>query len=137
MFTSVSGLLPEDDSPNSHGARQYDFGIMANWLWTMLNGYGGALAAAQSSALREIVSECRPSHPIPQTPEGSEVEMDRKSETDTQAEAKKRAEARRTLLVAVILGGIIVALIAGMMAIDIYAERLEASTSKVHDAADP
>ena len=63
--------------------------------------------------------------------------MEERSEANSESEAKKRAEAKTALLLAVIFGGLIAVLIAGMMAIDIYAEQLQGSTSQIKDAPDP
>jgi len=62
--------------------------------------------------------------------------MDKKSETTSEADARERAEAKTARLLALIFGGLIVALIAGMAAIDIYSERLQGGPSSIHDAAE-
>lgn len=62
--------------------------------------------------------------------------MDNKSETSTENEVNKKAEAKATLLVRVIFTGLVLALIAVMAAIAIYGEKLNEGTSPPADAAD-
>ena len=54
--------------------------------------------------------------------------MDKDPETNADEAAKKKAEARSALLVGLIFGGLIVVLIAGMLAFSIYTERREGGT---------
>ena len=63
--------------------------------------------------------------------------MNKNSEPNPETNAKERAEAKTARLLALIFGGLIVALIAGMAAIDIYSEKLQGGSSSVHDAAEP
>jgi len=49
--------------------------------------------------------------------------MDKSPEKRAEAEAKHKAEARTARLLAIIFGGLIVAMIAGMLAFDLYAEK--------------
>ena len=62
--------------------------------------------------------------------------MDKRSESTANAEAREKAEAKMARLLALIFGSVIVVLIAGMAAIDIYAEKLQGSQTNVHDAAE-
>ena len=63
--------------------------------------------------------------------------MNKQSESDSEAQAKEESEAKTARLLALIFGGLIVALIAGMAAIDIYSDKLQGASSSVHDAAEP
>jgi len=63
--------------------------------------------------------------------------MDNKFETAAEAEARKKAEAKASLWFGIIFGGMIVLMIAGMAAIDIYGEKLSGATYKAPaDAVD-
>jgi hypothetical protein len=63
--------------------------------------------------------------------------MNRKAGTGTEGEAKKKAEARTALLLAVIFGGLIVIMVGGMLWFDIYAEKVtEAGYKAPADAAE-
>jgi hypothetical protein len=63
--------------------------------------------------------------------------MDTKSTKSTDAEAKKKAEARAAIILGIIVGGIILLAIAGMLAFDIYAEKHTGATYQAPaDAAD-
>lgn len=54
--------------------------------------------------------------------------MSNNAEINAETEAKNRAEARTARLLAVIFGGVIVLLIGGMLAFDIYAESLHGTS---------
>lgn len=56
-------------------------------------------------------------------------------DVETSAEAKKKAEARNTLLVGLILGGLIVALIAGMLVFAVYTDESRGSGAPPADSA--
>lgn len=62
--------------------------------------------------------------------------MDKKPETSTETEARKKAEAKATLLVRLIFVGLVVALIGVMAAISIYGEKQLGGTQAPVDAAD-
>jgi hypothetical protein len=63
--------------------------------------------------------------------------MDKKPETVADVEAKKKADARATFWFGAIFGGMIVLMIAGMAAIDIYMDKVGGTThSTPADAAD-
>ena len=47
------------------------------------------------------------------------------SESRAEAEARKKAEHKTALLLGVIFGGLIVAMVAGMLAFDLYGEKLD------------
>ena len=63
--------------------------------------------------------------------------MDRRPENPVEAEARKKAEKRTTLIPAAVFWGMIVLMIAVMAGIDIYTERqAEAAHQAPADAAD-
>lgn len=49
--------------------------------------------------------------------------MDKKLAARTEAETRKKSEARAGLILAVVFGGMVVLMIAGMIAFDIYGEK--------------
>lgn len=62
--------------------------------------------------------------------------MDKHPPTPEEIAARKKAEAKNTLLIAIILGGLIVVMIAGMLAFDIYAEKQTGQGSAPAEAAE-
>jgi hypothetical protein len=62
--------------------------------------------------------------------------MDRKTLSSKEAEEKAKAEARMARLLAAIFGGLIVAMIAGMLVFDAYGEKMAGIMSAPADSAD-
>ncbi len=66
-----------------------------------------------------------------------EMDMNTGTGTGNESETTRKAEARTTLLIALIFGGLIIALIVGMAAFDLYAEKLQGASHRAPvDAAD-
>jgi hypothetical protein len=63
--------------------------------------------------------------------------MEKNSQAANNVETKEKSEAKTALLLAIIFGGLVVIMIAGMLAFDIYAEKHSGgSYSAPADAAD-
>jgi len=64
------------------------------------------------------------------------LDMDKKLAMDSDAAARKRAEAKAARLLAIIFGGFIIAAIIGMMVFDSYGEKVSGAMNAPADAAD-
>jgi len=62
--------------------------------------------------------------------------MNIESKDQSDADLQKRAEEKSALILGLVFGGMIMAMIAGMMAFEMYAEKITESTTAPADAAD-
>ena len=92
------------------------------------------LIAAMSASRSAVDERGRAQYPLmaPDWPK-EQNNMDRKIEAETEAKKKEKTK----VLLAVVFGGLIVALITVMFFIDSYAESVGAAPRQVHDAAEP